>query len=76
MKRCSFPDHEIDLKGDGSLLTPHEQEVSALASDRLNAKEIAARLCISVHTVNTILKSVYRKFGVSGKAKLRNIRPC
>lgn len=64
------------LKNDAeesSLLTPREQEVCALAREQLAAKEISARLCISVHTVNTILKAVYRKYNVSGKAELSNI---
>ena len=54
-------------------LTPREREVGALARERLSAKEISARLCISVHTVNTILKHVYRKLHIGGKAELRNI---
>ncbi len=54
-------------------LTPREREVGALTRERLSAKEISARLCISVHTVNTILKHVYRKLHIGGKAELRNI---
>ena len=58
---------------ESSLLTPREQEVCTLARKQLSAKEISARLCISVHTVNTILKAVYRKYHVSGKAELSHI---
>ncbi|MBQ9452966.1 MAG: hypothetical protein IJU65_06715 [Desulfovibrio sp.] len=57
-----------------SLLTPREQEVGVLAQERRTAKEISERLCISVHTVNTILKTVYRKYHISGKAELENIK--
>ena len=60
--------------GESPLLTPREREVSSLARNRLSAKEIAAHLCISVHTVNTILKSVYRKLNISGKFELSKIR--
>lgn len=57
-----------------SLLTPREREVFLLARDRLSAKEISARLCISIHTVNTILKNIYRKLEVCSKADLKSIR--
>ncbi|MDD7478156.1 MAG: helix-turn-helix transcriptional regulator, partial [Desulfovibrio sp.] len=57
-----------------SLLTPREREVFILARDRLSAKEISARLCISIHTVNTILKNIYRKLKVGSKADLKSIR--
>ncbi len=56
-----------------SLLTVREREVFALARERLTAKEIAARLGISVHTVNTILKNIYRKLNISGKTELSSI---
>ena len=59
---------------EASILTPREQEVCALAREQLSAKEISAQLCISVHTVNTILKAVYRKYKISGKAELLNIK--
>ncbi len=57
-----------------SHLTVREREVFVLARDRLTAKEIAARLSISVHTVNTILKNIYRKLNISGKTELSSIR--
>lgn len=57
-----------------SLLTPREREVFILARDRLSAKEISTRLCISIHTVNTILKNIYRKLKVGSKADLKSIR--
>lgn len=57
-----------------SPLTVREREVFVLARERLTAKEIAARLSISVHTVNTILKNIYRKLNISGKTELSSIR--
>ncbi len=56
-----------------SLLTVREREVFILARERQTAKEIAARLGISVHTVNTILKNIYRKLDISGKTELGSI---
>lgn len=57
-----------------SLLTLREREVFVLARERLSAKEISARLCISIHTVNTILKNIYRKLNINSKAELKSIR--
>ncbi len=57
-----------------SLLTVREREVFVLARERLTAKEIAVRLSISVHTVNTMLKNIYRKLNISGKTELSTIR--
>ena len=58
--------------GENVLLSPREREVGSLAQQRLSAKEISTKLCISVHTVNTILKNIYRKLHISGKAELRD----
>ncbi len=56
-----------------SRLTVREREVFVLARERLTAKEIAAKLGISVHTVNTMLKNIYRKLDISGKTELSTI---
>ena len=60
------------VKRGESNLTPREKEVAVLAQERLSAGVIAAKLFISVNTVNTILKNVYRKLGVAGKSDLKN----
>ncbi len=57
-----------------SSLTVREREIFVLARERLTAKEIAARLGISVHTVNTMLKTIYRKLNISGKTELGSVR--
>ena len=57
-----------------SVLTVREREVLVLARERLTAKEIAAKLSISVHTVNTILKNIYRKLDISRKTELSSVR--
>jgi DNA-binding CsgD family transcriptional regulator len=55
--------------GDGSL-TPSEQRVAELASSGLSNKEIAARLVVSVYTVETQLKYAYAKLGIRSRAQL------
>ncbi|MDL2209472.1 LuxR C-terminal-related transcriptional regulator [Desulfovibrio sp. OttesenSCG-928-O18] len=58
------------LRGGGVPLTAREREVARLAKERLSAEEIAVRLAISKNTVNTILKSVYKKLGIHTKSEL------
>lgn len=51
-------------------LTPAERRVVALAGQRLSNPEIAERLFLSRHTVESHLKHVYRKLGVSSRIVL------
>lgn len=58
----------LDFGSQSSALTPRETEVlSALAEGR-GQKMIAARLAISVHTVEAHLRNLYRKLGVRSAA--------
>jgi DNA-binding CsgD family transcriptional regulator len=54
---------------DGAL-TPSELRVVELAADGLSNKEIAARLVVSIHTVEVHLSHAYRKLGVRSRAQL------
>ena len=51
-------------------LTPREAQVLRLVVNGLPAKQIATRLGLSQQTVNTHLRSMYRKANVTGRAEL------
>ncbi|MWV48149.1 hypothetical protein GRS96_02520 [Rathayibacter sp. VKM Ac-2803] len=54
-------------------LTPRERLVAEHAADGLSSTEIAAALSVSVNTVKTQLRSVYRKLGITSRAELRHL---
>jgi len=56
-------------------LTARESEVAGLAAGGLADREIAARLVVSVRTVESHLARVYRKLGVSSRADLAGVAP-
>jgi DNA-binding CsgD family transcriptional regulator len=53
-----------------SALTPREREVATLAAAQTSSREIAARLGLSVRTVDNYLGRAYAKLGVSSRAEL------
>jgi len=53
------------------LLSPREQDVTALTCLRFTNPQIAARLGLSKETVKTYLQKVLNKFGLQSKADLR-----
>jgi DNA-binding CsgD family transcriptional regulator len=53
-----------------SALTPREREVATLAAARTSSREIAARLGLSVRTVDNHLGRAYAKLGVTSRAEL------
>ena len=53
------------------LLSPREQDVTALTCLRFTNPQIAARLGLSKETVKTYLQKALNKFGLQSKADLR-----
>ena len=58
-----------DSAGD-ALLSMREVEVARLVADGLSNKEIGARLFISVHTVDSHVRSILNKLGVNSRAQV------
>jgi DNA-binding CsgD family transcriptional regulator len=56
-------------RGDGEL-TPTEHQVADLVSAGQTNREVAARLFISVRTVETHLAAIYRKLGIRSRSEL------
>jgi ATP/maltotriose-dependent transcriptional regulator MalT len=54
-------------------LTPREREIALLAARAMSSPEIAARLGLSVRTVNNHLARVYDKLGTPGRAELAKL---
>jgi DNA-binding CsgD family transcriptional regulator len=54
-------------------LTRRERDIATLAAQNVPSKEIAARLFLSVRTVNNHLQNVYTKLGVTSRAELVRI---
>lgn len=54
----------------GEALTPTEQQVADLVAAGHTNREVAARLFISIRTVETHLAAVYRKLGVRSRSEL------
>jgi len=51
-------------------LTPTEEKIARLAADGLTNRAIAQRAFVSVNTVEADLTRVYRKLGISSRARL------
>jgi DNA-binding CsgD family transcriptional regulator len=54
-------------------LSPRELEVASLITEGRSYKEAADKLCVSLATVQSHIKSIYRKTGVSSKIELANL---
>jgi DNA-binding CsgD family transcriptional regulator len=54
----------------GDALTPSEERIATLASEGLRNRDIAARLRISVKTVEAALSRTYAKLGIRSRAQL------
>ncbi len=51
-------------------LTPSEHRVAVMAADGMRNKEIAQALFVTVKTVETHLRHVYRKLDIGSRAQL------
>ena len=56
--------------GSGGELTPQERRVAVLVSEGLTNREVAARLFVSVNTVETHLRHLFQKLGVRSRTEL------
>lgn len=54
----------------GSQMTPRQAEVSEYAASGATVHEIATHLGISIETVRSHLKAVYRNFGIANRVEL------
>jgi ATP/maltotriose-dependent transcriptional regulator MalT len=55
----------------GSTLTEAEQRVAAQIAAGATSREAAARLYVSVRTIDTHIASIYRKLGITTRSELR-----
>ncbi|MCV7218428.1 hypothetical protein H7J51_24505 [Mycobacterium crocinum] len=69
--------HRADAPADArDSLTKAEHRVALLVSEGYTNQSVALALGVSVHTVNTHLRAVFRKFGVRSRVQLANaMRP-
>ena len=56
-----------------SVLTPRERDIASLAGQAMPSTEIAAKLHLSVRTVDSHLGRIYRKLGVANRVALANL---
>jgi DNA-binding CsgD family transcriptional regulator len=54
-------------------LTARQREIAALAARGSSNKDIAARLVLSVRTVENQLQQAYRKLGITSRGELRSV---
>ena len=54
-------------------LSKREELIARLAATGMTNKQIATHLCISHHTVQNHLKSIFEKTGLDSRTKLANL---
>ncbi|WP_410583748.1 response regulator transcription factor [Amycolatopsis sp. lyj-108] len=62
-----------DLGIPGESLTIREREIASLVSAGLPNRDIAAKLVISVRTVETHVQNIMTKFGVSNRTRIATL---
>jgi len=60
----------VGRRGGDLELTPTELQIAELVADGRSNKEVAARLFMSVRTVESNLSKIYRKLGVTSRTEL------
>src|SRR5206468_4998487 len=65
--------HTDDVNGDGSQISPREDEVLQLLGEPLTYAEIGARLFISARTVESHVGALRRKLGAGNRRELARI---
>ncbi|GAB3762288.1 response regulator transcription factor [Spirosoma pomorum] len=65
-----FSNHTDDVFLRKHRLTPREVDIIRLLKDGLSSHQVADRLILSVHTVDTHRKNIYAKLGISTIAEL------
>ncbi|MCQ2274235.1 MAG: response regulator transcription factor [Bacteroidales bacterium] len=68
LRDCCQPD--VEMTDDSYELSDRESEVLVLVAQGCSSKEIADKLCISIHTVNTHRKNITHKTGIKSVAGL------
>jgi len=63
----------LSVSGDTERLTRREREVAGLAAAGVSSREIAAKLVLSVRTVDNHLQNVYSKLGVTSRDELARV---
>jgi len=71
LMKASLPEKEADAAAEkiDSELSPREMEVLKLTVDGYNAKAIAAKLFLSMHTVRKHIANIYAKLHITSKAQ-------
>jgi DNA-binding CsgD family transcriptional regulator len=57
-------------RGSSVALSPREHQITSMAADGLTNQDIAARVHVSVKTVEAVLTRAYQKLGISRRAQL------
>lgn len=70
LKPVVEPYSKLNLFMQKAKLSPREMEIACLVRDGISNQEIAQRLFISLHTVNTHLRNMHEKLDVSSRIKL------